>query len=65
MAGGSVFVSSGVLVTDQFFTSDGVLVTDGLVGADACAQAMSATTKGDASSQTTRAPDTGADSNNY
>jgi subtilisin family serine protease len=48
LGSGSVFVGSGVLVTDNFFAGEGVLVTDGVLGADSVAQAMSATTKGDA-----------------
>jgi hypothetical protein len=54
-----------VLVTDRFFAGDGVLVTDGGLGADAFAQALSATTKGDATSQTQRVVDTGEDGPGY
>jgi hypothetical protein len=65
MGSGSAYTGSGVLVTDRFFASDGVLVTDAALGADAFAQALSATTKGDAVAVTQRPADSGADCLNY
>ena len=58
MGSGSVYLSTGVLVTDNFFAGDGVLVTDNILAADA-AQAMSATAEGDAAPLMPRPADTG------